>query len=87
MRPRQVSAPLDIEMSNDGVDEAKAYLDAFFKTNEGSYLSVQKKKLTRLFCMLCCWRRDRSLPRCTAKMGAMMTIDVALRNDRWFEVR
>ena len=40
-----------LEMSNDGVDEAKAYLDAFFKTNEGSYFECTEEEAERLFCI------------------------------------
>ncbi|MEC7133652.1 MAG: D-lactate dehydrogenase [Pseudomonadota bacterium] len=79
-----------LEMSNDGVDEAKAYLDAFFKTNEGSYFECTEeeadKAILHRFVAGCAIGRYHVMH--SKDVGAMMTIDVALRrNDPdWFEV-
>lgn len=78
-----------LEMSNDGVDEAKAYLDAFFKTNEGSYFECTEeadKAILHRFVAGGAIGRYHVMH--SKDVGAMMTIDVALRrNDPdWFEV-
>ena len=36
-----------IEMSDEGVDEAKAYFEKFFSKNDGNFLNAQKKKLKK----------------------------------------
>ena len=79
-----------LEMSNDGVDEAKAYLDAFFKTNEGSYFECTKDEADKaiLHRFVAGGAIGRYHVMHSKDVGAMMTIDVALRrNDPdWFEV-
>lgn len=79
-----------LEMSNDGVDEAKAYLDAFFKTNEGSYFECTEEEAEKaiLHRFVAGGAIGRYHVMHSKDVGAMMTIDVALRrNDPdWFEV-
>ncbi len=79
-----------LEMSNDGVDEAKAYLDAFFKTNEGSYFECTEEEAGKaiLHRFVAGGAIGRYHVMHSKDVGAMMTIDVALRrNDPdWFEV-
>ncbi|MFD3285476.1 D-lactate dehydrogenase [Alteromonas macleodii] len=79
-----------LEMSNDGVDEAKAYLDAFFKTNEGSYFECTEEEADKaiLHRFVAGGAIGRYHVMHSKDVGAMMTIDVALRrNDPdWFEV-
>ncbi|QDG36060.1 D-lactate dehydrogenase [Alteromonas mediterranea] len=79
-----------LEMSNDGVDEAKAYLDEFFKTNEGSYFECTEEEADKaiLHRFVAGGAIGRYHVMHSKKVGAMMTIDVALRrNDPdWFEV-
>ena len=78
------------EMSNDGVDEAKAYLDEFFKTNEGSYFECTEEEADKaiLHRFVAGGAIGRYHVMHSKDVGAMMTIDVALRrNDPdWFEV-
>ena len=79
-----------LEMSNDGVDEAKAYLDEFFKTNEGSYFECTQEEADKaiLHRFVAGGAIGRYHVMHSKEVGAMMTIDVALRrNDPdWFEV-
>ncbi len=79
-----------LEMSNDGVDEAKAYLNAFFKTNEGSYFECTEEEADKaiLHRFVAGGAIGRYHVMHSKDVGAMMTIDVALRrNDPdWFEV-
>lgn len=79
-----------LEMSNDGVDEAKAYLDAFFKTNDGSYFECTEEEADKaiLHRFVAGGAIGRYHVMHSKDVGAMMTIDVALRrNDPdWFEV-
>ena len=79
-----------LEMSNDGVDEAKAYLDAFFKTNEGGYFECTAEEADKaiLHRFVAGGAIGRYHVMHSNEVGAMMTIDVALRrNDPdWFEV-
>ena len=79
-----------LEMSNDGVDEAKAYLDEFFKTNEGGYFECTEEEADKaiLHRFVAGGAIGRYHVMHSNKVGAMMTIDVALRrNDPdWFEV-
>ena len=79
-----------LEMSNNGVDEAKAYLDAFFKTNEGSYFECTEEEADKaiLHRFVAGGAIGRYHVMNSKDVGAMMTIDVALRrNDPdWFEV-
>jgi len=79
-----------LEMSNDGVDEAKAYLDEFFKTNEGGYFECTEEEADKaiLHRFVAGGAIGRYHVMHSKEVGAMMTIDVALRrNDPdWFEV-
>ncbi|MBR9896115.1 MAG: D-lactate dehydrogenase [Gammaproteobacteria bacterium] len=79
-----------LEMSNEGVDEAKAYLDEFFKTNEGSYFECTQEEADKaiLHRFVAGGAIGRYHVMHSKEVGAMMTIDVALRrNDPdWFEV-
>lgn len=79
-----------LEMSNDGVDEAKAYLDEFFKTNEGRYFECTEEEADKaiLHRFVAGGAIGRYHVMHSKEVGAMMTIDVALRrNDPdWFEV-
>ena len=79
-----------LEMSNDGVDEAKAYLEEFFKTNEGSYFECTEEEADKaiLHRFVAGGAIGRYHVMHSKDVGAMMTIDVALRrNDPdWFEV-
>ena len=79
-----------LEMSNNGVDEAKAYLDAFFKTNEGSYFECTEEEADKaiLHRFVAGGAIGRYHVMHSKDVGAMMTIDVALRRNApdWFEV-
>ncbi|WP_334020105.1 D-lactate dehydrogenase [Alteromonas sp. S015] len=79
-----------LEMSNHGVDEAKAYLDEFFKTNEGGYFECTEEEADKaiLHRFVAGGAIGRYHVMHSNEVGAMMTIDVALRrNDpHWFEV-
>ena len=79
-----------LEMSNDGVDEAKAYLDEFFKSNEGGYFECTEEEADKaiLHRFVAGGAIGRYHVMHSKEVGAMMTIDVALRrNDPdWFEV-
>ncbi|MDY6976519.1 MAG: D-lactate dehydrogenase [Pseudomonadota bacterium] len=79
-----------LEMSNDGVDEAKSYLDEFFKTNEGGYFECTEEEADKaiLHRFVAGGAIGRYHVMHSKEVGAMMTIDVALRrNDPdWFEV-
>ena len=78
-----------LEMSNDGVDEARAYLDNFFKTHEGSYFECTEDEADKaiLHRFVAGGAIGRYHIMNSKNVGAMMTIDVALRrNDPdWFE--
>jgi len=78
-----------LEMSNEGVDEAKAYLDEFFTTNEGNYFACTQdegeKAILHRFVAGGAIGRYQIM---NAKdLGSIMTIDVAFpRNEQdWFE--
>lgn len=79
-----------LEMSNDGVDEARAYLTEFFKTNEGSFFECTEEEADKaiLHRFVAGGAIGRYHIMNSKDVGAMMTIDVALRrNDPdWFEV-
>ncbi len=78
-----------LEMSNDGVDEAKSYLDEFFEKNEGSYFECTKDEGEKA--ILHRFVAGGAIGRCQAmnskEYGDIMTIDVAFpRNEKdWFE--
>ena len=79
-----------LEMSNEGVDEAKAYLDNFFQSHEGSYFECTEEEAYKaiLHRFVAGGAIGRYHVMHSKDVGAMMTIDVALRrNDPdWFEV-
>lgn len=78
-----------IEMSNDGVDEAKNYFDNFFTQNEGNYFECTKeegeKAILHRFVAGGAIGRQQLMN--SKELGAIMTIDVAFpRNEKdWFE--
>ena len=78
-----------IEMSNDGVDEAKNYFDNFFTLNEGNYFECTKeegeKAILHRFVAGGAISRQQLMN--SKELGAIMTIDVAFpRNEKdWFE--
>lgn len=78
-----------IEMSDEGIDEAQQYFDAFFKNNNGDYFictpKEAKKALLHRFVAASAIGRYHAL---NAKdLGEMMSMDIALpRNEKnWFE--
>ena len=78
-----------IEMSDEGIDEAQKYFDAFFKNNNGDYFictpKEAKKALLHRFVAASAIGRYHAL---NAKdLGEMMSMDIALpRNEKnWFE--
>ncbi|NDW22669.1 D-lactate dehydrogenase [Alteromonas hispanica] len=79
-----------LEMSNEGVDEAREYLNEFFKTNEGGYFECTEEEADKaiLHRFVAGGAIGRYHIMHSKEVGAMMTIDVALRrNDPdWFEV-
>ncbi|KZN62410.1 D-lactate dehydrogenase [Pseudoalteromonas luteoviolacea CPMOR-1] len=78
-----------VEMSNDGVAEAKAYFDEFFKTNEGNYFECTEEEGEKaiLHRFVAGGAIGRMQTMNSKEMGAIMTIDVAFpRNEQdWFE--
>jgi len=78
-----------VEMSGDGVDEARAYLQNFFKQNEGNYFECTKqegdKAILHRFVAGGAIGRYHAMK--SKELGAIMTIDVAFpRNEKdWFE--
>ncbi len=79
-----------LEMNNEGVDEARAYLDDFFKTSGGAYFECTpkegRKAVLHRFVFGGAVGRYHTLKR--KQFGPMMTLDVALpRNEKqWLEV-
>ncbi|WP_392384456.1 D-lactate dehydrogenase [Marinomonas primoryensis] len=79
-----------VETSNDGVAEAQAYLDTFFKDNEGDYFACTDREADQA--ILHRFVTGGALTRYHIMngkdLGSIMTIDVAFpRNERdWFEV-
>lgn len=78
-----------LEMSGEGIAEARVYLNDFFKTNEGNYFECTQeegeKAILHRFVAGGAIGRYFALKR--NKVGAMMTVDVALRRNEktWFE--
>jgi D-lactate dehydrogenase len=78
-----------IEMSDEGIDEAQQYFDAFFKNNNGDYFictpKEAKKALLHRFVAASAIGRYHALN--TKDLGEMMSMDIALpRNEKnWFE--
>ena len=78
-----------IEMSDDGVEEARNYFSEFFKNNEGDYFECTEKEgekaILHRFTSASAYGRYQNLNE--NKTGGSMTIDVAFpRNEKdWFE--
>ena len=78
-----------IEMSDDGIDEARNYFHQFFKENEGSFFECTEKEAKKA--ILHRFVIASATPRYAAvnekNTGALLSLDIALpRNDRdWFE--
>ena len=78
-----------IEMSDEGVDEAKAYFEKFFTKNEGGFFECTKKEaekaLLHRFVSASAQGRYHAINQ--KKLGAMMSMDIAFpRNEKdWFE--
>ena len=78
-----------IEMSNEGIDEAKTYFENFFKENEGNFFECTeneaKKAILHRFVAASAVGRYHVLNK--KKSGAMMSMDIAFpRNEKdWFE--
>ena len=78
-----------IEMSDDGIDEARNYFHQFFKKNEGSFFECTEKEAKKA--ILHRFVIASATPRYAAvnekNTGALLSLDIALpRNDRdWFE--
>ncbi len=79
-----------LEMSNDGVDEARAYLTDFFAKHEGGFFECTEKEAVQaiLHRFVAGGAIGRYHIMNSKNVGAMMTIDVALRrnDNEWFEV-
>lgn len=78
-----------LEMNNDGVDEARTYLKAFFQKHEGDYFecTAQESEKAILHRFVAGGAIGRYHTMNSERVGAMMTIDVALRRNeqKWFE--
>jgi D-lactate dehydrogenase len=78
-----------IEMSDDGVEEARAFFSKFFQENEGSYFECTekeaKKAILHRFVAASAQGRYHALHK--NRLGDMMTMDIAFpRNEKdWFE--
>ncbi|CAI8331500.1 MAG: D-lactate dehydrogenase [Flavobacteriaceae bacterium] len=78
-----------IEMSDEGIDEAKIYFDKFFAKNEGSFFECTKKEAKKAilhrFVAASALNRYHAIN--SSKTGEMMSMDIAFpRNEKdWFE--
>ena len=78
-----------IEMSDEGIEEARIYLDNFFKTNEGNFFECTKKEGKKA--LLHRFAAGGAIGRYHAihdnEYGEMMSMDIAFpRNEKqWFE--
>ena len=78
-----------IEMADDGVEEARAYFDELFKTEDGDFFECTEKEARRA--ILHRFVAGTTIGRFHAvnrkRLGGMMTMDIAFpRNERqWFE--
>ena len=78
-----------IEMSEDGIEEAKTYFESFFKENEGNYFECTKKEAEKAilhrFVAASAVGRYHALNENNS--GGMMSMDIAFpRNEKeWFE--
>ena len=79
-----------IEMSDEGIEEAKEYFEQFFAKNDGSFFMCTEKEAKKA--MLHRFVIASATPRFFAinqnKFGGLMSLDIALpRNEKeWFEV-
>ena len=78
-----------IEMSDDGIDEARDYFENFFKTNEGSFFECNqkesKKALLHRYVAAGSFSRYHALHE--ENLGGSLSMDIALpKNEKnWFE--
>ena len=78
-----------IEMSDEGIDEAKIYFDKFFTENEGSFFECTekeaKKAILHRFVAASALNRYHAIN--SSKTGGIMSMDIAFpRNEKdWFE--
>jgi D-lactate dehydrogenase (quinone) len=78
-----------LEMSGEGIDEARAYLQQFFATQQGDYFECTQeegaKAILHRFVAGGAIGRYHALHK--ESLGPMMTVDVALRRNeaKWFE--
>ena len=78
-----------IEMSDDGIDEAKSYFEEFFKDNEGGFFECTKKEgkkaLLHRFVAASAFGRYHAIHK--NNLGEEMSLDIAFpRNEKnWFE--
>ncbi len=80
---------LILHMSDDGVDEARAFLTAFFKENDGDFFECTQdegeRAILHRFVAGGAAKRYHAMKH--KKFGAIMALDIALRRneDEWFE--
>ena len=78
-----------VEMSDNGIDEAREYFDQFFRINEGDFFECNKKegKKASLHRFVSASAIGRYHALKNKEVGAMMSLDVAFpRNEKkWFE--
>ncbi|MBT6447389.1 MAG: D-lactate dehydrogenase [Flavobacteriaceae bacterium] len=78
-----------IEMSDEGIEEAKAYFEKFFKENEGNFFECTKKEAKKaiLHRFVAASAVGRYYAINKNKSGGMMSMDIAFpRNEKdWFE--
>ena len=78
-----------IEMSDEGIDEAKIYFDKFFTENEGSFFECTEKEAKKaiLHRFVAASALNRYYAINSSKTGGMMSMDIAFpRNEKdWFE--
>ena len=79
-----------IEMSDEGIEEAKEYFEKFFTENEGSFFmcTEQEAKKAMLHRFVIASATPRFFAINQNKVGGLMSLDIALpRNEKeWFEV-
>ena len=79
-----------IEMSDEGIEEAKEYFEKFFAENEGSFFmcTEQEAKKAILHRFVIASATPRFFAINQKKVGGLMSLDIALpRNEKeWFEV-
>ena len=78
-----------VEMSDNGIDEAREYFDQFFRINEGDFFECNKKegKKASLHRFVSASAIGRYHALKNKEVGGMMSLDVAFpRNEKkWFE--